>query len=255
MDEVDNARRSSEPPSLLDRIAWVYSMVEQHGLTVSQGAVLHRLAYRAATGVVWESQPVIAKAIGSNRSTAQRSLKRLVDLGLIAKRRRFSAPNLYFPQWDSLVQTLLLPQRDATGPLQGEAPPPQREATGASERRGLTLNGNSEKEEEKKGIPDTEQIKKMRNGAGTQHPTADGLWQSVLAELEKCVPGPTFDTYLVGTVGLTLERGPDRAVLVVETPNSFVSEMLERRMYSLISQGVEEVLGRPVAVSFKKVGR
>ena len=106
MAEVAHATRPSEPPSLLDRIAWAYSMVEQHGLTVSEGAVLQRLAYRAATGVVWEAQPVIAKAIGSNRSTVQRSLNRLVELGLIAKKRRFSAPSHYFPQWDSLEQTL-----------------------------------------------------------------------------------------------------------------------------------------------------
>ena len=230
---------------------------------MSEGAALQRLAYRAATGVVWEAQPVIAKAIGSNRSTVQRSLNRLVELGLIAKERRFSAPNLYFPQWDSLEQTLPLPQRDATGPLQGEAPPPQREATGASERRGFTLNGNSEKEEEKKGIPDTEQIKKMRNGAGAQHPTADGLRQSVLAELKECVPGPSFDTWLKGTTGATLVDADGvlvddptvAAAFVVSTPNSFVSEMLERRMYSLISQGLEKVLDRPVAVLFDEAGR
>ena len=71
MAEVAHATRPSEPPSLLDRIAWGYSMVEQHGLTMPQGAVLHRLAYRGATGLVWESQLVIAKATGGDNVNRQ----------------------------------------------------------------------------------------------------------------------------------------------------------------------------------------
>ena len=101
------------------------------------------------------------------------------------------------------------------------------------------------------------------NSAQPEADCSEHPWQSVLAELKECVPGPSFDTWLKGTTGAALVDADGilvddptvAAAFVVSTPNSFVSEMLERRMYSLISQGVEKVLDRPVAVSFEEAGR
>lgn len=77
----------------------------------------------------------------------------------------------------------------------------------------------------------------------------DDLWAKVLAELQQCLPAPAFDTWLQGTDGRL-----DGDVLTVTAPNSFVSEMLERRMYSMGAQAVAKVLGRRVEVSFESQG-
>ena len=61
-----------------------------------------------------------------------------------------------------------------------------------------------------------------------------------------CVPKPSFDTWLQDTTG---RFEGDR--FLVTAPNSFVAEMLERRMYSVIAQAVEAVVGDGVAVEFR----
>ena len=60
------------------------------------------------------------------------------------------------------------------------------------------------------------------------------------------VTKPNFDTWLKHTSGLAYTDGE----FVVGTPNAFVAEMLEQRMYSLIAQTVEGVVEAEVEVRF-----
>ena len=76
---------------------------------------------------------------------------------------------------------------------------------------------------------------------------ATTVWQAVLGELQLCVPKPSYDTWLQGTSGGSFVDGR----FTVSTPNAFVSEMLERRMYSVISQAVEKVVGSGVEIAFE----
>ena len=72
------------------------------------------------------------------------------------------------------------------------------------------------------------------------------LWAAVLGQLQVQVTKPNFDTWLKHTSGLSFQNGE----FVVGTPNAFVAEMLEQRMYSLVAQGIEGVVGADVEVRF-----
>ena len=72
------------------------------------------------------------------------------------------------------------------------------------------------------------------------------LWAAVLGQLQMQVTKPNFDTWLKHTSGLAYGDGE----FVVGTPNAFVAEMLEQRMYSLIAQTVEGVVEAEVEVRF-----
>ena len=76
--------------------------------------------------------------------------------------------------------------------------------------------------------------------------TRHSPWQAILDELRLYLPKPSFDTWLQDTDGEFVEDG----VLRVSTPNKFVAEMLDRRMYSVISQAAEQVVGEPVEIRF-----
>jgi chromosomal replication initiator protein len=73
------------------------------------------------------------------------------------------------------------------------------------------------------------------------------LWEAVLGELQMHVTRPSFETWLKNTVGIAFRDGE----FIVGTPNAFVAEMLEQRMYSLISQTTEHVVKMPVEVQFQ----
>ncbi len=72
------------------------------------------------------------------------------------------------------------------------------------------------------------------------------LWAAVLGQLQMQVTKPNFDTWLKHTSGLAYADGE----FVVGTPNAFVAEMLEQRMYTLIAQTVEGVVEAEVEVRF-----
>ena len=76
---------------------------------------------------------------------------------------------------------------------------------------------------------------------------AESLWQAVLGELQLQITRPSYETWLRDTVGLEASDGE----FVVGTPNPFVAEMLEQRMYSLISRTLDHVSDRPLEVKFK----
>ena len=73
------------------------------------------------------------------------------------------------------------------------------------------------------------------------------VWEAVLGELQLQVTRPSYETWFKDTVGIAYEGDE----FVVGTPNAFVAEMLEQRMYSLISQAMERVTKSEVEVRFK----
>ena len=76
------------------------------------------------------------------------------------------------------------------------------------------------------------------------------MWDAVLGELQLQVPKPSYETWLRGTTGVSVSDG----ALVVRTPNAFVSEMLDTRMYSLISRCLEGITGKPLEIRFEVGG-
>ena len=76
---------------------------------------------------------------------------------------------------------------------------------------------------------------------------AKQLWEAVLGDLQLRVSRPSFETWLRGTVGV----GHSDGQFVVGTPNTFVAEMLDQRMYSLISQSLGRVVKGDVNVEFR----
>lgn len=79
--------------------------------------------------------------------------------------------------------------------------------------------------------------------------TAKGVWDAVLGRLQLEVTRPSYETWLRNTSGLSLHEDE----LVVGTPSTFVAEMLEHRMYSLISQAVDRVVDGRLEVRFQVV--
>ena len=79
---------------------------------------------------------------------------------------------------------------------------------------------------------------------GTQD--ARKIWSAVLGHLELQVTRPSFQTWLKDTVGIRVSETD----IVVGTPSTFVAEMLEQRMYSLITDSVNQVLKNQLAIRF-----
>lgn len=73
------------------------------------------------------------------------------------------------------------------------------------------------------------------------------LWQQVLQELEMQMTRATFDRWLRGTRVLRLEE--KRMVVAVLDP--YALEWLERRLAQTIQRTVQDVIGRPIAISFE----
>ncbi len=61
------------------------------------------------------------------------------------------------------------------------------------------------------------------------------------------MPKPSYETWLRDTTGIAIS---DEA-LIVRTPNAFVSEMLNSRMYALISRCLEGVTDKPLEIRFE----
>ena len=75
------------------------------------------------------------------------------------------------------------------------------------------------------------------------------LWEAALGHLQLLVTRPNYDTWLKNTIGKDFSDG----LFIIGTPNAFVSEMLEQRMYSIISQTLERVIETPVEIRFEVV--
>ena len=82
-------------------------MAERHDLTLGESAVLLRLAFRAATGEVWERQDVLAAGSRVSRETVRRALGRFVRLGLVTRHeKRFGGTITYRPVWREYAHQL-----------------------------------------------------------------------------------------------------------------------------------------------------
>ena len=91
--------------------------------------------------------------------------------------------------------------------------------------------------------------KKTPGAAAPEQRRPDAIWQAVLGDLELRVTRPSYETWLRDTTGI---RYAD-SEFVVSAPNTFVAEMLEQRMYSLISSAVGRIVARDVDVRFEVV--
>ena len=76
------------------------------------------------------------------------------------------------------------------------------------------------------------------------------LWDAVLGEIQLEVTRPCYETWFKNTSGVGRENGS----LLVDTPNAFVAEMLEKRMYSIICQATERVAQGQLDVRFQVLG-
>ena len=79
--------------------------------------------------------------------------------------------------------------------------------------------------------------------------SAQKLWTASLGQLQLQVPRSSYETWLEGTVGLSIEGD----LLSVGTPTTFASEWLERRMHQVIEDVVSGVAGRPIRVAIKVI--
>ncbi len=70
--------------------------------------------------------------------------------------------------------------------------------------------------------------------------TAREVWRAVLGDLQLQLPRPTFETWLKPTNGVTY----DDHTFVVEAPNPFAVEWLERRMYHALQKTLHKISGR-----------
>ena len=70
--------------------------------------------------------------------------------------------------------------------------------------------------------------------------SAREVWRAVLGDLQLQLPRPTFETWLKPTNGLTY----DDHTFVVEAPNPFAVEWLERRMYYALQKTLRKISGR-----------
>ena len=70
--------------------------------------------------------------------------------------------------------------------------------------------------------------------------TAREVWRAVLGDLQLQLPRSTYETWLKPTVGISY----DEHSFVVEAPNSFAVEWLERRMYNALQKTLKKVSGR-----------
>ena len=77
-------------------------------------------------------------------------------------------------------------------------------------------------------------------------PEAQRIWDDALGQLQLHVTRPNFETWLKRTIGLETGDG----YFIVGTPNTFVAEMLEQRMYSLLSRTIESIVKQEVNVRF-----
>ena len=80
----------------------------------------------------------------------------------------------------------------------------------------------------------------------TQIGDAGQLWSDALAQLQRQITRPNFETWLKHTSGLSWTERE----FVVGCPNAFAAEMIEQRMYTLVAQTLESVLDCDVEVRF-----
>ncbi len=79
--------------------------------------------------------------------------------------------------------------------------------------------------------------------------TADELWSRVLEATRDRLHGQTYETWLAGTAAI----GVTESEILVEVPSEFHVEWVGVRFGPLLSDVIQQILGRPMALSFQCV--
>lgn len=120
-------------PSLIERDRWVDLAADIHQLTANQTSVLRRVCFRAGSeNGCTESQGNMGKYLRMGRRTVQRSLDRLLDLGLLeqdGRKHESKTGNSYIPK-------LLLAEKLGCATLGGQ---PKSEETTLETDTGIEL--------------------------------------------------------------------------------------------------------------------
>ena len=82
------------------------------------------------------------------------------------------------------------------------------------------------------------------------HGSSDEIWASALGELQVQVTRANFDTWLKGTMGLSLAEN----TFTIGVPSAFAKEWLQKRLSPLIKKTVSKVIGQPAEVCFSVLG-
>ena len=85
---------------------------------------------------------------------------------------------------------------------------------------------------------------------GERNQKAEIYWDDALGQLALQVTRPNYETWLKNTRGL----GWDGTTFTVGAPNGFVAEMLEQRMYSLISRCLAKSIQEECEIAFAVYG-
>ena len=76
------------------------------------------------------------------------------------------------------------------------------------------------------------------------------VWQATLGELQVRVSEACYRTWLADTTAVSWSEG----VLTIAAPTAFVAEMLERRLFGLVSDSVEKIVGGSVDLCIEVAG-
>ena len=82
-------------------------------------------------------------------------------------------------------------------------------------------------------------------------PRAATIWDDALKSIQSTVTRPLYETWLRDTAGVAWSNG----IFTVEAPNDFIASMIEDRLYRIIANTLEDMLGSPVEVSVTAKGR
>ena len=81
----------------------------------------------------------------------------------------------------------------------------------------------------------------------TSAQSARQIWDATLGALQVQITKPSYDTWLKDTIGISFNNQE----FVIGTPNAFIAEMLEKRMYSMISNALEQTTNEQADIKFQ----
>ena len=79
---------------------------------------------------------------------------------------------------------------------------------------------------------------------------AKNFWQTVLGDIQIQITRPTYETWLKDTVGIEYKKNN----FIVGTPNIFIAEMLQNRMYPLIAETAQRIISSNIVLKFTVIG-
>ena len=79
---------------------------------------------------------------------------------------------------------------------------------------------------------------------------AKNFWQTVLGDIQIQITRPTYETWLKDTVGIKYKN----KIFTVGTPNIFIAEMLQNRMYPMIVETARKIISPDIDLKFTVIG-